>query len=51
MESLVYNVKNVRPEVRKAIARYCNEQGITQARYLAEDKRIKSILKELVIHS
>jgi Replication regulatory protein RepB len=36
-----WNVQNVHKEVKKAIAQYCKEEGITQAKYLATDKRIR----------
>lgn len=39
-----YNVKNVEDKVLKAISKYCREQGITQARYLETDRRIKDLL-------
>lgn len=40
----VYNVKNVERKVKKAISKYCRDNGITQARYLAEDRRLKGYL-------
>lgn len=40
-----YRVRNVEVKVKKAISKYCRENGITQGRYLKEDKRLREYLK------
>lgn len=40
-----YEIRNVPPHVKKAIAKYCEDKDITQAVYLEKDRRIKDFLK------
>lgn len=40
----IHAIKNVPVEVKKAIADYCEDEGITQAKYLTTDKRLKPYL-------
>ena len=40
----IHAVKNVPVEVKKAIATYCNDKGISQAYYLSTDKRLQKYL-------
>lgn len=44
MELINYNVKNVPKKTRNGISKYCKEKGITQAKYLSDDKRLKEYL-------
>lgn len=43
-ETTEYKIRNVKKNVRKAIANYCREKGVTQSRYLEDDKRLKNYL-------
>lgn len=46
MQKQRWNVQNVRTDVCKAISEYCKDMDMSQARFLAEDKRLKPYLKK-----
>jgi len=43
-EKSQFTIKGVKKNVQRAISAYCKDEGITQARYLEKDKRIKGYL-------
>lgn len=43
-DTTLYQIRNVKNKVKKAISLYCKEHGVTQARFLEDDKRLKNYL-------
>ena len=39
-----FEITNVPKNVKTAISQYCKDKGVTRARYLSDDKRIKTYL-------